>query len=485
MGPLTGVRVLDASTILAGPLACQVLGDFGADVIKVEHPVAGDGMRGHGPAKDGVPIWWKEISRNKRTIGLSLKDPDGADIFRALARPGRRGRGELPSRHPRAVGTGPGRAARAQPRARPAPHHRLRPDRSLRLARRLRHPGRGDERLRPPHRPRRRPARPCRPSAWPTRSPASPPPPPSRWPSSPASATAAQGQVIDLNLLDPIMTAVGPGPTVYQQTGEVGHAARQPLHQQRPAQHLPHLRRPLGGDLHQRPGHRRAGDAPGRPPRGDRRAVVRRRPLARGARRRARRDGRRLDRRPDPRRGGRRPSPRRARRSRPSTPPRTSSRTRTSARRRCSSRSRTTTSDPSCSTTSCGGCPRRPARSGFPAASARPGHRRGARRPRAPGGGADAPPRPPRDRVTPPPRRGPSTMTSRTSRTSRRRPGRRPPRPPRCCSTPCAPAWRCTTWAAPSPSGCRSPPTTRRTGTRCRAGTATWCGPTAGPPPTT
>src|SRR4051794_10665734 len=85
MGPLHGVRVLDASTILAGPLACQILGDFGADVIKIEHPAAGDGMRGHGPSKDGVPIWWKEIARNKRTVGLSLSHEDGADVFRGLA----------------------------------------------------------------------------------------------------------------------------------------------------------------------------------------------------------------------------------------------------------------------------------------------------------------------------------------------------------------------------------------------------------------
>ncbi|GGO73070.1 CaiB/BaiF CoA transferase family protein [Nocardioides deserti] len=85
-GPLTGTRVVDASTILAGPLCCQILGDFGADVIKVEHPVAGDSMRGHGESKDGVPLWWKEISRNKRTIGLSLSDRDGAAAFLELAR---------------------------------------------------------------------------------------------------------------------------------------------------------------------------------------------------------------------------------------------------------------------------------------------------------------------------------------------------------------------------------------------------------------
>ncbi|UZJ23394.1 CoA transferase [Rhodococcus antarcticus] len=77
--------MLDVSTILAGPLACQILGDFGADVVKIEHPVAGDSMRGHGESKDGVPLWWKEISRNKRTVGLSLSAPEGAALFRRLA----------------------------------------------------------------------------------------------------------------------------------------------------------------------------------------------------------------------------------------------------------------------------------------------------------------------------------------------------------------------------------------------------------------
>ncbi|QYC44195.1 Formyl-coenzyme A transferase [Nonomuraea coxensis DSM 45129] len=77
--------MLDASTILAGPLCCQILGDQGAEVIKIEHPVNGDGMRGHGPSKDGVPLWWKEISRNKRALGLSLSAPEGADILLRLA----------------------------------------------------------------------------------------------------------------------------------------------------------------------------------------------------------------------------------------------------------------------------------------------------------------------------------------------------------------------------------------------------------------
>ncbi|MEU6075764.1 CoA transferase [Micromonospora sp. NPDC047074] len=84
-GPLTGLRVLDVSTILAGPLCCQILGDFGADVVKIEHPTAGDSMRGHGRSKDGHPLWWKEISRNKRTIGLSLSAPEGAELLLRLA----------------------------------------------------------------------------------------------------------------------------------------------------------------------------------------------------------------------------------------------------------------------------------------------------------------------------------------------------------------------------------------------------------------
>jgi crotonobetainyl-CoA:carnitine CoA-transferase CaiB-like acyl-CoA transferase len=85
MGPLDGLRVLDVSTILAGPLCCQLLGDFGADVIKIEHPAAGDGMRGHGSHKDDVPLWWKEISRNKRTVGLDLSKPEASEVFLRLA----------------------------------------------------------------------------------------------------------------------------------------------------------------------------------------------------------------------------------------------------------------------------------------------------------------------------------------------------------------------------------------------------------------
>lgn len=83
---LGGLRVIDASSILAGPLCCQILGDYGADVVKIEHPVHGDNLRGHGHQHQGVPLWWKEVARNKRTIGLNLGDPAGADVFLRLVR---------------------------------------------------------------------------------------------------------------------------------------------------------------------------------------------------------------------------------------------------------------------------------------------------------------------------------------------------------------------------------------------------------------
>lgn len=80
-GPLDGITVLDVSTVLAGPLTCQILGDFGADVIKIEHPVSRDSLRGHGYARDGVPLWWKMVGRNKRTMGLDLAVHAGAAVF--------------------------------------------------------------------------------------------------------------------------------------------------------------------------------------------------------------------------------------------------------------------------------------------------------------------------------------------------------------------------------------------------------------------
>ena len=82
---LEGIKVIDAATLFAGPLAATVLGDFGAEVIKVEHP-KGDPSRSHGYAKDGVGLWWKMLGRNKRCVTLSMSTPEGAELFKKLAR---------------------------------------------------------------------------------------------------------------------------------------------------------------------------------------------------------------------------------------------------------------------------------------------------------------------------------------------------------------------------------------------------------------
>jgi crotonobetainyl-CoA:carnitine CoA-transferase CaiB-like acyl-CoA transferase len=83
--PLEGIKVIDAATLFAGPLAATILGDFGAEVIKVEHP-KGDPSRSHGYAKDGIGLWWKMLGRNKRAVTLSMSTPEGAEIFKKLAR---------------------------------------------------------------------------------------------------------------------------------------------------------------------------------------------------------------------------------------------------------------------------------------------------------------------------------------------------------------------------------------------------------------
>ena len=219
-GPLAGLRVLDASTILAGPLCCQILGDFGAEVIKIEHPQYGDSMRGHGESKDGVPIWWKEISRNKRTLGLSLSRPDGAEVFKRLAatadvvvenfRPGTLER----------WGLGPEVLAKLNP--------------GLVLVRLT---GFGQE---GPYSSRAgfgTLAEAMSGFAHLTGPEGGPPTLPAFGLADSICGIAAssavlmalrhrdasgEGQVIDLSILEPILTAVGPGPTMYQQLGVIG-----------------------------------------------------------------------------------------------------------------------------------------------------------------------------------------------------------------------------------------------------------------------
>jgi len=81
---LAGVTVLDCATLFAGPLAATVLGDFGAEVIKIEHPSRPDPSRTHGQAVDGVGLWWKMLGRNKQAITLNLGQAQGAELFGRL-----------------------------------------------------------------------------------------------------------------------------------------------------------------------------------------------------------------------------------------------------------------------------------------------------------------------------------------------------------------------------------------------------------------
>jgi len=78
------VRVIDAGNMVAAPFATVLLADFGADVIKIEHPRYGDGQRKLEPIKDGIPLWWKTEARNKRCITLDLGKPQGAEVFKEL-----------------------------------------------------------------------------------------------------------------------------------------------------------------------------------------------------------------------------------------------------------------------------------------------------------------------------------------------------------------------------------------------------------------
>lgn len=83
-GALHGVRVVEMGQLIAGPFAGKTLGEFGADVIKIEPPGAGDPLRNWRLLKDGTSVWWQVQSRNKRSIALDLRDAEGQDIARRL-----------------------------------------------------------------------------------------------------------------------------------------------------------------------------------------------------------------------------------------------------------------------------------------------------------------------------------------------------------------------------------------------------------------
>ncbi|MGV3725319.1 CaiB/BaiF CoA transferase family protein [Hydrogenophaga sp.] len=84
-GPLAGLKVLELGQLIAGPFAGKTLADFGADVVKIEPPGAGDPLRKWRLLKDGTSVWWQVQSRSKQSIALDLRTPEGQDIVRRLA----------------------------------------------------------------------------------------------------------------------------------------------------------------------------------------------------------------------------------------------------------------------------------------------------------------------------------------------------------------------------------------------------------------
>ena len=151
-GPLDGIRVVDAATLAAGPLVATAMGEFGADVIKVEQPGAGDPLRTWGDRKDQIGLVWKSMGRNKRCVTLDLRQPDGQDLFHRLL-----DESDVLVINNRPTRLGPvGGRLRGGPPSPPAaghaPHHRLRAGWTQERPARLRHAGRGHERLRPPDR---------------------------------------------------------------------------------------------------------------------------------------------------------------------------------------------------------------------------------------------------------------------------------------------------------------------------------------------
>jgi formyl-CoA transferase len=83
-GPLAGLRVLELGSFIAGPFAGQLLGDYGADVIKIEPPNGGDVMRQWGTVVEGESLWWTSIARNKKSVAIDLRREGGRDVVRRL-----------------------------------------------------------------------------------------------------------------------------------------------------------------------------------------------------------------------------------------------------------------------------------------------------------------------------------------------------------------------------------------------------------------
>ena len=155
----TGCASIEAATLVAGPMVATTLGEFGAEVIKVEQPGSGDPMRTWGDRKDGIGLVWKSVSRNKRCVTLDLRQPEGQELLPPAARRQRRARSWATDRARSSAGAST--TSRCTPATRSivmlhvsgygARRAEQRPSR-------LRHPRRGHERVRPGRGPARRPA---------------------------------------------------------------------------------------------------------------------------------------------------------------------------------------------------------------------------------------------------------------------------------------------------------------------------------------
>ncbi len=84
-GPLSGIRVVEFGTLIAAPFAARMMGEFGADIIKIEQPGQGDPLRKWRKLHQGTSLWWYLQSRNKKSVALDLKTPEGFEIAKELA----------------------------------------------------------------------------------------------------------------------------------------------------------------------------------------------------------------------------------------------------------------------------------------------------------------------------------------------------------------------------------------------------------------
>lgn len=84
--PLSGIRVLELGQLIAGPFAAKMLGEFGAEVIKIEPPGKGDPLRNWRLIHDGTSVWWQVQSRNKKSVSLDLRQPEAQELIRALVK---------------------------------------------------------------------------------------------------------------------------------------------------------------------------------------------------------------------------------------------------------------------------------------------------------------------------------------------------------------------------------------------------------------